>query len=512
MIHLLQKSLAIFLCTVLFVSSLTVLSKQTYAATSPLIFGTNLTLNDANDQFITSQATRDALKAMHVQLIRMPIRAVGGPSAWEVQAMQDIKTMGATPMIILKFSQTDPTGAAKLVLDAATGIFGTGPIYVEFGNERDLAGTTQSQYTTGWNQTISVVKPLYPHALFGGPVNFQQNPSYIAYFIQNANPAPDFISWHEYTCGNSTAAQICIDNIAHWATHITNTKSAIQATGKTIPPIFITEWNYDPNNPSGDSRATASFQTTFTKTALQELVKDGVTGATQYVSTGHTEYNLVDTSGQPTAEGKAFGDMYTQLIGGNGNISTTPTPTGGIGNGTQIAVTVLLHGIGSGGDNANASGKGTQSPKHTTRQTAVTFLNSTNQPVGTITGAITFNTANGNFTGTLDASAIPAGTYLVDIKTPGFLSKSITGTITINTGQINTIPSVTETTGDVNKDNQLDILDYNILLSCFGSKQSTASCSNPPTNDSPNTDINDDGAVNGVDYNLFLREMSTQKA
>src|SRR5579859_7976446 len=60
-------------------------------AVSPLLFGTNLTLSDASDQFINSQATRNAFQSMHVQLIRMPIRNVGGPAPWEVQAMQDIK-------------------------------------------------------------------------------------------------------------------------------------------------------------------------------------------------------------------------------------------------------------------------------------------------------------------------------------------------------------------------------------------------------------------------------------
>lgn len=510
-----MKNVSIFLCLIVFFSlRLPILTEKSYAAVSPLIFGTNLTLTDGSDQFVTSQATRDALKAMHVQLIRMPIRAVGGPAAWEVQAMQDIKNMGVTPIIILKFTQADPTGAAKLVLQAATNIFGTDPIYIEFGNERDLAGTTQSQYTTTWNQVISQVKPLYPHALFGGPVNFQQNPTYIAYFVQNANPAPDFISWHEYTCGNSTAAATCIANIAHWATHIANIKSAIQATGKTVPPMFITEWNYDPNNPAGDPRATASFQTTFTNTALQELAKDGVTGATQYVATGHTEYNLVNPSGQATAEGQAFSAMYTQIIGSGGG-STSPSPTitgtGGGGTGTQIALTLLLHGLGSGGDNANPTSQGTQSPKHTSRQTIVTFFDSNNQSIGTASGTVTYNAVSGNFTGTFDASAIPAGLYLASVKTQGFLSKSVPGTVTINAGQLNTIPTVSETTGDVNNDNLLDILDYNAILSCFGSKQTSATCTFAPDANTSKADIDDDGLITGTDYNLLLRELSVQK-
>ncbi len=303
-------------------------------AVSPLIFGTNLTLNDANDQFINSQATRNALASMHVQLIRMPIRNAGGPTPWEVQAMQDIHAMGVTPIIILKYSQTDPLGAGQQVLTQATSIFGSQRIYVEFGNERDLAGVNQTAYTTAWNQVIPQLKTQFPTAMFMGPVNFQQNPTYIASFIHNATPKPDAISWHEYICGNSSPASYCIAHIANWGTHIANTKAAIQANGDTVPPIFITEWNYDPNNPSPDPRVTPQFQDTFTRTALQELANDGVTGATQYVATGHTEYNLIDPGGNPTAEGQAFSQMYTQLItaqGGQGNTSPslptmTPTP------------------------------------------------------------------------------------------------------------------------------------------------------------------------------------------
>src|SRR5216683_3006993 len=77
--------LFIFSLLVVFVTVLVAQQKQTFnqhaaaPSISPLLFGTNLTLTDASDQFITSQATRNALQSIHVQLIRMPIRSVGGP-------------------------------------------------------------------------------------------------------------------------------------------------------------------------------------------------------------------------------------------------------------------------------------------------------------------------------------------------------------------------------------------------------------------------------------------------
>src|SRR5205085_11193229 len=41
---------------------------------SPLIFGTNLSLFDSNDQILTSATTRKALQQMHFRIILMPVR------------------------------------------------------------------------------------------------------------------------------------------------------------------------------------------------------------------------------------------------------------------------------------------------------------------------------------------------------------------------------------------------------------------------------------------------------
>ena len=292
----------------------TLLPTPTPTEVSPLIFGTNLTLMDANDQFLTSSATRQQLKNIHVTLIRMPIRGVGCASTWEVQAAQYIHDLGMVPMVILKFTQADPAGAASCVIQQLNPIFGSDVVYYEFGNERDLAGVNQTVYTDTWNQVIPRIESLATNGKFGGPVNFQYNPTYISYFVHNANPKPDFISWHEYTCGNSATAQYCIDHIQNWATHIASIQTAIQNYGDVVPPMFITEWNYDPNNLSPDSRVTSDFQQAFTQNALQELADDGITGATHYVATGHTEYNLVDSSGSLTPEGHMFGQMYDSFI------------------------------------------------------------------------------------------------------------------------------------------------------------------------------------------------------
>mgnify|MGYP001610968203 CR=1 FL=1 len=55
-------------------------------------------------------------------------------------------------------------------------------------------------------------------------------------------------------------------------------------------------------------------------------------------------------------------------------------------------------------------------------------------------------------------------------------------------------------------DNKINILDYNQVIKCFGSSQSRLCTSLMREY----TDLNDDRRVDGVDYNLFLREVWIQ--
>ncbi len=107
--------------------------------------------------------------------------------------------------------------------------------------------------------------------------------------------------------------------------------------------------------------------------------------------------------------------------------------------------------------------------------------------------------------------SLSSGNYLITIQSDGYLAKQIPGIVTITQGQQVTLPEVFLTTGDINNDHQLDIIDYNILLSCFDAKYATASCLAPNTAFSPGADLDDDGTVDGADYNLFLRELSVQR-
>jgi hypothetical protein len=54
--------------------------------------------------------------------------------------------------------------------------------------------------------------------------------------------------------------------------------------------------------------------------------------------------------------------------------------------------------------------------------------------------------------------------------------------------------------GDTNNDGVVNILDFNLIVSCFGKKALTLSCPNKI-----GADINKDGNVDGVDYTIVLK-------
>ncbi len=194
------------------------------------------------------------------------------------------------------------------------------------------------------------------------------------------------------------------------------------------------------------------------------------------------------------------------------NPPTSITPTGGSVSGVKFALTLCPHGLGSCGDSVTPNIGGNTNPTHTQRNVAVTILNAATQPIATVTGVMTYQPTTKNFQGTISAATLSTGQYLVKVSIPGFLTQQFPGIITVSSGNQTITPaSLSLVTGNINNDGQLDISDYNALISCYGTKQSSSGCTAPPTTSNTGADLNDDGIVNGSDYNLFLRDLSVQK-
>lgn len=179
--------------------------------------------------------------------------------------------------------------------------------------------------------------------------------------------------------------------------------------------------------------------------------------------------------------------------------SLTPTPTLP-STPTLFSFNVKLPGIGQNG-NGN--------PNNMLRNVFVALLDKDNKKVGAdVKGKLSFEAGSGLFKGDVNfGSIVPSGVYTVKLKMDQFLSKIVASKSAVTAGVTNTLPQVPLISGDINNDNKLDMLDYNILVSCFGSKINSDGCGGKKVD----ADLNDDGLIDGIDYNLFIGGIKTAK-
>jgi hypothetical protein len=176
---------------------------------------------------------------------------------------------------------------------------------------------------------------------------------------------------------------------------------------------------------------------------------------------------------------------------------------------TAFSLTVLLHGIGNGGDTLNPSGKGNLSPQRKSREFTLEVFDSDNNLLLTKKAILNFDPAAGAFKGNVDwGMTLAAGSYQVKIKTPQYLRRQFPGFQKITSGQPGIFPQVSLVVGDVNNDNIINISDYTILMGCYSDFAPAKECT---STNKQLADFTDDGQVNAIDYNLFIREMSSRQ-
>lgn len=383
---------------------------------------------------------------------------------------------------------------------------------IDVENEPDVCGSL-----SGLQQEITYAHQIAPgiSATIGGWKcgSVWQNPPDLAKIIDMV----DVASPHKY---NITTA---LKNGTDPQTFARQELSAIRSYAKG-KPIFLEEFGASNGlgPTSNDATGTPQTQAQIFQGVFKEIVAEqgqGVLGATGWsYSTRQTfgpedsdlPWAIVLNNGsqiQPAAQVFA---AYANLTPPPVSITSTVTPTLPQGS-TNFSLTLCPHGLGNCGDNVSAGSGGNTNPAHTSRNVVLSILNASGSTIGSGQGTVLYNTTSQNLHGTVSVSSLTSGSYLAKVQMTGFLPKQLPGIITLTQGQTTILPVVSLTTGDINTDGQLDLLDYNILIGCFGSKQSTASCTYPITSQSPGSDINDDGSVDGVDYNLFLRELSVQR-
>jgi hypothetical protein len=308
-------------------------TSATSSSPSPLLFGTNLPLLDSQDQTLSSSATRDLLQRLHPTSIRLSI-GTGVSQTVQVQAAQLIKSLGAVPVISLPGS-LDPNALSDdtQIIKQMQHVFGNQTVYYEYGNEEDLLGVSASHYTTSWNAIVPLLKVQAPHGLFVGPVTYQADPSYLKSFLQLAQPRPDAVSWHEYSCTQTDSQADCLSHLANWSSNISAARRTMTAVlGKALP-IMITQWNYAPNATTDDGKSSDSaFLSAWTQKAFQTLIANRVFAAMQDSFTD-TPAALVSNQDTLTVQGAVFMAQAQRagVLGTPASPSSlalsTPTPT-----------------------------------------------------------------------------------------------------------------------------------------------------------------------------------------
>ena len=186
----------------------------------------------------------------------------------------------------------------------------------------------------------------------------------------------------------------------------------------------------------------------------------------------------------------------------------SPTPQA---NDIVLSAIASLHGIGASGDSANPtdSAFSNKQPIHTQREFEINLYNANNQLVLSKKSNLGYVSGQGFYIGTFNlGTSIAPGSYKTKIVTNSYLYKLIPGIIQINPASKISLPPIALITGDINRDNLINVIDYSLLIGCYSDIQPPVSCSAPTDTLS---DLNDDSNVNQIDYNLFIREISVQR-
>ncbi|MBI1982250.1 MAG: hypothetical protein HYS68_01565, partial [Candidatus Levybacteria bacterium] len=117
---------------------------------------------------------------------------------------------------------------------------------------------------------------------------------------------------------------------------------------------------------------------------------------------------------------------------------------------------------------------------------------------------LTYESSTGIYGGTASLPSSVTGTHDIRIEVPGRLIKKLG----VTTGTPQTL-SGNLFAGDIDGDNDIDIFDYKLLLSCsiYASLAQKVDCAGK----SSEADLNLDGKVDQFDYNLLLREFGAQQ-
>lgn len=228
-----------------------------------------------------------------------------------------------------------------------------------------------------------------------------------------------------------------------------------------------------------------------------------ITARPGYIYIGNSPFTPGPSQGTPAPEASPT----VTPVPTKGTPLPTPTPNPSV---TNFSSTICLHGIGNSGDNTSPSlnSLSNKYPKRIQRDMIINVFNSSSALVASKSANTSYDYEKGCYAGMFTLNNyLPNDVYTVKLIANGYLQKRVQGSYKITTSPVINLPTTSLVTGDLNIDNKLNILDYNLLMGCYSDLTPAPSCK-----DDIKTlaDLNDDVKVNQIDYNLFLREISVQ--
>lgn len=233
-----------------------------------------------------------------------------------------------------------------------------------------------------------------------------------------------------------------------------------------------------------------------------------------------TPSTITPTSLTPTISTTPSGIVTPTLIPPTLAVTPSITPTENPLR-TTFILNLLLHGIGASGDLVNPGGNkySNKNPIHQERSMNIQLVDENNQTVATKIAPAFYNPDTGVFySNVIINETLRPGDYVIKVKTDGYLRKLMPGFLTVDPGKKNQTATTFLVAGEINGDNAINMLDYNILYDCgYGninplpminssSQFLSKSCQSHASKES--ADLNDNGIVEAGDYNLFIRELS----
>lgn len=182
----------------------------------------------------------------------------------------------------------------------------------------------------------------------------------------------------------------------------------------------------------------------------------------------------------------------------NPNITSIPTSTPAPGQ-AHANLSVKVVGIG------NDLSTNNQLPKNPSRTVRTQVFNSENNLVASVPGTLVYGGLN--FVGLVNLGEnITQGSYTLKVRLGNTLWRRIPGILVLAPDTTRDTQNVRLVSAELDGNNMLDLIDYQIFLSCFNKE--TTPCT---TEKSIFADINDDGVIDQLDYNILLISFETRE-